>query len=143
MVNLDIAKTENDFRQCAELLAKTHPDAPLPLFGQPGNLTFVTYDSNEGRSIIKGVIHCRFAPEITHMSVDSSYRFQDASFTLLHQMMEGHLRIAGHSHCYHVVPQDNGRVLKMVQKSGAIEVSEQEARLLKGGNGDVRLRKEL
>jgi hypothetical protein len=133
MVNLGIASTAEDFRQCVDLLGKTHPGDPLPLFGQPNNVTFITWDSDEGPDVIRGVIHCRIAPEVTHMAADPDYRFQQASYALLHQFAEGHLRIAGHRCCDHVVPKAKDRIVKMLRKCGSVIV----------GENDIRLRKEL
>ena len=132
MVTLDIAKTAEEFEQCAALLAVSHPDSPLPDFGKTGQTTFIVRD-HEDRSRIRGVIHCSLQPEISHMTVDAEYRFQDASFTLLHQLMEGNLRIGGHLACYHTVPEAKAKLITMLKKNGAAVI----------GEHDVRLRKQL
>lgn len=131
MVTLDIARSDEDFRKCRELLEKTHPNDPLPDFGLPGHTTFIVWDNEREQDKIRGLIHCEVRPEISHLAVDPDYKFQDASFALLHQFTEGNLRVGGHRSCYHTVGRERTRTLKMLRKSGAEVVNENEIRLRK------------
>lgn len=142
MVTLDVARTEKDVEQCRELLAANNSGGEMPMFGA-GTTTFIVRDSEDEPEKIRGLIHCRLVPELTHMITDKNYRFQQASYTLLAALSEAQLRIAGHTHCYHSISAGRNNVIKMVLKSGAVEVTPQEARILKGEETDVRLRKEL
>jgi len=135
MVNLDIARTESDFHQCRELLERTNPGAPAPAFGSPGSVTFVIYD-HERRDVVRGCIHADMEPVVRAMAVDPDYRFQDASFTMLHQFMEAHLRVAGYRQVFHDVPMDKSRIIRTLEKCGAAEVD------VPGGDS-IRMRKEL
>ena len=89
MVALDDARTDEDFKQCVELLAKTHPDDESPNFGYPMGRTFIIFDT-EDRSKVRGLSYTELVPEIRLLSVDPEYRFQDASRAMLQQFSDAH-----------------------------------------------------
>jgi len=130
MVSLDIARSEADYAQCRELLTRTHPADTMPKFGSQTGVTFIVFDSAD-RTKVLGCIHGDLVPEIKSMAVDPEYRYQEASFALLHQFMEGHFRVAGYSAVTHTVPNDKVKTLKMLKKSGALEIGQNDTRLLK------------
>tara|TARA_R100001143_G_C3296701_1_gene103702 strand:- start:44 stop:442 length:399 start_codon:yes stop_codon:yes gene_type:complete len=132
MVALDIARTEEDFRQCAELLTKTHPDDELPNFASPRCITFIIFDT-EDRSKVRGCIYTNLIPEIRSLSVDPEYRFQDASRAMLQQFSDAHFRTQDFESVVHTVPKSSDQIKKMIRKSGGTEINQ----------NDVRYRKEL
>jgi hypothetical protein len=132
MVALDVARSEEDFKQCAELLARTHPDDELPNFGSSRCIVFIIFDS-EDRSKVRGCSYTDLIPEIRSLSVDPEYRFQDASRAMLQQFSDAHFRTQNYESVVHTVPKSNDQIKKMIRKSGAVEINQ----------NDVRYRKEL
>ena len=132
MVALDDARTDEDFKQCVELLAKTHPDDESPNFGYPMGRTFIIFDT-EDRSKVRGLSYTELVPEIRLLSVDPEYRFQDASRAILQQFCDAHVRTQNYAAVVHTVPKSNDKIWKMIRKSGGVQINQ----------NDVRYRKEL
>lgn len=131
MVLLDIARTEEDFRQCAEVSKRFDPTSELPIFGAPNSTTYIVKDTELEPDKVRGMIHVEHALEVRGMAVDPDYKFQEASFTLLHAHMEGMLRGNGHAHYYYTAPESKEKVLKILKKNGAEVIDAETVRLRK------------
>lgn len=114
----DIARSADDFSQCQELIERLSPSSIVPPLGQPGNLTYVIRDDDD-RAKIQGLIHVESSIQVRNMLVDPGFKYQDASFTLLHRGMEMQLRVTGTQRYQFIVPKDQERIIKMFKKDGA------------------------
>jgi ribosomal protein S18 acetylase RimI-like enzyme len=128
LVALDTARTADDYRQCAEILTKTHPNDLLPDFTDPHSITFIIFDAGD-RSKVRGCIHTQVGPEVCCLAVDPDYRFQDASRAMLHQFSDAHFRTQNFRAVVHTVPKSNDQVRSMLKKSGAVEINKDDVRL--------------
>lgn len=114
----DLARTEDDFDKCRELVRKLEPGGVIAPIGYPGNSSYIIRDQDD-RSVIHAMIHAETAVEVRHMLVDPQYEHSQVSFTLLHRSMEMIFRASGVQQYFFTVNPKNKRVIAAFEKDGA------------------------
>ncbi len=114
----DIARTDEDFAKCRELIERLEPSGFIAPLGARGNTTYIIRDEDD-RSKIHALIHAETALEVRHMLCNPDYNHQQISFTVLHRGMEMNLRANGIGQYYFTVPAENRRVVGIFEKDGA------------------------
>ena len=126
----DLARTEEDFQKCIEIVQRLEPFATLAPIGKPGNITYIARDEDH-RDKIVALIHVEQALEVRHLLVEPDFGYKEASFTLLHRCMEMNMRVGGATKYYFTVEKNNKRAVQIFKRDGAVQVDTEALRFVK------------